>query len=235
MIWNAHAVGVERIVAVGTDLSSSRRSIQIAEQYKGVKTAVGMHPLSSGNFDQESNELGRLLNQESVCAIGEIGLDYFRCPISHDVQQSAFRSQLAWAQETHLPVVVHDRNAHEDVIRGLREFRVPGVLHCFSGTVRLAEEAVSLDLFISLAGNVTYRKARNLHEVARWVPIERLLLETDSPYLSPDGWRGKRNEPARVTEVAARIAELRKCTPESVAQATSANAAGLFGWSLEGD
>lgn len=233
VIRNAGVQGVGRIVTAGTDLASSIGAVGCARTYEVVQAAVGIHPTCADRFDDESADVRMLLTEPEVCAVGEIGLDYVHCSVARVEQRRAFRSQLAWAVECNLPVVVHDREAHEDVLADLREYGTTGVLHCFTGDLDMMYQAVSMNLFISFAGNISYKKATNLHLTAQNVPLRSLLLETDSPYLAPQRWRGRRNEPAHVTEVAARIAELRDCSLNEVVRATSENAATLFRWESE--
>jgi TatD DNase family protein len=231
VVARAAGVGVQHILTVGTDLATSQRAIELARCYPGLHAAVGLHPSAAERFDQEAAALQQLLDQPEVCAVGEIGLDYHRVSTSPEIQRRVFHTQLEWAAARTLPVVVHDREAHADVLACLRSVALVGaVLHCFSGDALMAEEAVRMGLFISFAGNVTYPKATSLQEIARCVPLTALLLETDSPYLSPQPWRGRRNEPMHLTAIANKVAELRELAVDEVARATSTNAMRLFGW-----
>lgn len=232
VIERAAEAGVDRILTVATDLASSIECVELAARHSGVEAAVGIHPSRATTFRQDRNAVLALLERPGVRAVGEIGLDFGRCAVPRAEQMEAFRAQVGWAVEAGLPVVVHDREAHGDVLGVLSEFGARGVLHCFSGDAGLALEAASMDLYVSFAGNVTYKSANDLHAAARAVPSDRLLIETDSPYLPPQGWRGRRNEPAHVTAVGERIAELRSVEPAELARVSSANAASLFSWSM---
>lgn len=230
----ASAAGVERILCVSLDEESSRKTLKLAADYETVEAAVGIHPSESDGFASDGEAIREFITSAQIRAVGEIGLDYGRCPVPRETQMRAFRAQVRWAVEATLPVVVHDRDAHDNVLEVLGEFGAVGVLHCFSGDADLVCRAVSMNLFVSFAGNVTYKNADNLHLAARSVQLDRLLLETDSPYLPPQPWRGERNEPAHVTAVAEKVSELRGCSVEELARATTANAAALFGWKVEG-
>jgi TatD DNase family protein len=222
---------VRRILTVAVDLAAAEGCLELAADNDTVEAAVGIHPSCASGFETERSVVRELLSSSRVRAVGEIGLDFNRCPVPRSQQMQAFRTQVQWAAEIGLPVIVHDRDAHEEVLAVLSEFGVRGVLHCFSGDAHFAEQVTSLGLFVSFAGNVTYKNATDIHEAARVAPLERILIETDSPYLPPQPWRGRRNEPAYVEAVATRVAELRGCEVTQVQEATSANAAALFGWS----
>ena len=239
VIERAMAGGVEAIVTVGTDLESSRTAVRLAQEHEMVYAAVGVHPHDAAKLDGEVLVgLRDLALQPKVVAIGEIGLDFYRDLSPRDVQRRAFQAQLAWAGKLGKPVVVHDRDAHEDVMTilagwasGLARTALAGragVLHTFSGDQAMAEQAMDLGFYISVSGPVTYRNAGQLPEIVRTVPLVRLLVETDCPFLAPHPYRGKRNEPAYVRLVAERIAELRGLTFEELAAATTANARHLF-------
>lgn len=232
VVARALAAGVDGVLTVGVDAASSAHAVLIAQQFPGVHAAVGVHPSHAEQFNDESTDVYRLLEGPEICAVGEIGLDYYRCSAPRELQRHVFQTQLAWASEHDLPVIVHDREAHEDVLHCLRSMPVRGVLHCFSGDARLAARVLDLDmtLFVSLAGNVTYPRASGLQEVAREVPLEWLLVESDAPYLSPQPRRGDRNEPAYIQMTVSAIATLRELPATEVARATGANAARLFGW-----
>jgi TatD DNase family protein len=230
VVQHALDEGVYRILTVGTDLASSRRAIELAGEFESVRCAVGIHPSRAETLARDEEEIRTLATESEVCAIGEIGLDYYWDTSDRETQILALRRQLELAAELDLPVIVHDREAHEDTLSMLKSADVRGVLHCFSGDLALARDAISHDFYISLAGNVTYKSAENLHTVAREVPLERLLLETDSPYLTPQPWRGSRNEPSHVSAVAATVAGLRRLPVEEVATITTENAVRLFAW-----
>ena len=235
--------GVRYAVNPGVDLPSSRAAVALALwQHESIYAAVGIHPHEAKTLDAVAlKELEQLAASPRVVAVGEIGLDYYRDLSPRDVQRRAFEAQLELAAEHGLPVIVHDRSAHDDVLAILSnwcstldarhstfDIRV-GVLHSFSGDVAMAEQAVALGFFIGVSGPVTYRNADRLRDVVRAVPLERLLIETDAPYLTPQPRRGQRNEPAYVRRVAQAVADVRGLTLEQVAVQTTANAGVLFG------
>ena len=222
--------GVSRILTVGVDLASSRRALDLSRGYDGVFAAVGIHPSRADTQAEDFAQIRALATEGDVCAIGEIGLDYYRETVDRETQMKAFFAQIELAVALRLPVIVHDREAHDDILEMLIGSDVRGVLHCFSGDLALAARAVSGGFYISIAGNVTYKAAETLHAVAREVPLERLLLETDSPFLPPQPWRGQRNEPTHVTAVAEKVAEIRGMPVEEIAVTTSENAGRLFAW-----
>jgi TatD DNase family protein len=234
VLRRAFEAGVTWLVDVGADLASSRRAVALAMREPRVWAAVGIHPHDADTVTPPAlDELRALAMGPRVLAIGETGLDYYRDLSPRPRQRDAFAAQLALAQELGLPVIVHDREAHADALSILRAAaragnELRGVLHCFSGDPDFAREVLDLGFYVGIDGPVTYPGARTLSEVARLVPLERLLLETDSPYLAPQARRGKRNEPAYVRLVAERVAELRGLSPEEVGRVTSDNACALF-------
>jgi TatD DNase family protein len=205
-VARAREVGVERIVAIGSGLESTRSTLAIAEREEGVHAAVGIHPHQAG--DGEPLEELRRLAAGGAVAIGEIGLDFFRDYAPRDAQRRVFDDQLQLATDLRLPVVVHTRAAEEETMRMLAGFPGTVVLHCFSSPELLAE-ATERGYYVSFAGNVTYPKADELREAAHWVPADRILAETDTPYLAPQPVRGKPNEPANVVHTIAVLAETR--------------------------
>ncbi len=236
VLQRAAEAGVSALVDVGADLASSRQAVALAEREPCIWAAVGVHPHDAATVTPAAlAELRALATSPRVVAIGEIGLDYYRDLSPRAAQREAFAVQLAMALELQLPVIVHSRDAHDDTLAILcaaaREWSVAlrGVMHCFSGDVGWAQRVVELGFHIGIAGPVTYPRATALAEVVRQAPLERLLVETDSPYLAPQTWRGRRNEPAFVRMVAERVAELRGLSLEEVGCATSANARTLFG------
>ena len=235
VIARAVAAGVSRILTVGVDLPSSRAAVALAEKHPAVYAAVGLHPHDARKWNEATaRELRALAQHPRVVAIGETGLDFYRNLSPREAQIAAFRAQLALAGEVGLPVIIHDREAHGEVMAILREWvervRTPvlGVLHAFSGDLALAEEASNLGFCIALGGPVTFTNARRPVEVARQLPLDRLLVETDCPYLTPEPFRGRRNEPAYVRYVAERLAQIRAQPVEVVAKATTQNALTLF-------
>lgn len=230
-IARARDAGVIRIIEIGYDLESSRRAVDLAAQHEGIYAVVGIQP----HYAREAGdtwlaEIRRLAVQPKVVAIGEIGLDYFHDRAPHDAQERLFRDQLLLARELGLPVVIHSRDAQEDTVRVLRDAArgQPGIMHSFSGGWGYAEACLEVGFYLSLSGPLTYAKATELHDVARRAPLDRLLVETDSPYLPPHPYRGKRNEPAYVRLVAESLAVLRGLMLEVVAAALWQNAAEVF-------
>ena len=244
VVRRAGEAGILRIVNPGIDLQSSRAALALAGDYPAVYTAVGVHPNSAATWETDSLQaLRELAGMEKVVAIGEIGLDYYRQHASRDVQRRVLLSQLDLAAECGLPVILHCREAFADLLAILAEWHAtlaaagsalierPGVLHSFSGDEAEAAAALELGFMIGLTGPVTFSKAVSLQRLARSLPLEKLLVETDAPFLAPHPQRGRRNEPAYVRLIAGKIAQLREQPLEAVAQATSANAARLFNWS----
>ncbi len=232
VLKNMEHAGVEAVINVGYDLASSRQAVKQAHSWPILHAAVGIHPHDASKLDEETATTIRGLAYDSqVVAIGETGLDYYRNLSSRDCQKRAFRWHLDLARELSLPVIIHDREAHGDTLRILKEAKpgpAGGVLHCFSGSWEMARDCLELGFYISFAGPVTYKNARKLREVAKKIPLERLLVETDSPYLPPEPYRGQRNQPAYVLRVIAAIAGIRRLTEEEIGAATAANARRLF-------
>jgi TatD DNase family protein len=229
----ARAAGVRRMVTIGTDVETTREALAVAAGDPEVWATAGAHPHEAGTSDDAVlAELERLAAEPRIVAVGEIGLDYFRNLSPREEQERVFRACLAIARRARKPVVIHCRDAHDDVLRILAEERVGevgGIMHCFSGDTAVARRCLDLGLLISLAGPVTYPNARALPDVARMVPADRLVVETDCPYLPPQGHRGERNEPAYLVLTANRVAELRGEPLEELAARTTANACALLG------
>ena len=227
--------GVVGLLNVGYDLKTSRLAIRQAEEFENVWAAVGIHPHDAKDYTLEiEEELRKMAVHPKVVAIGEMGLDYHYMNSPKEVQREVFIKQMELAREVDLPIIIHDREAHAECLeliqthgQGLR-----GVFHCFSGSKEFALEVIRLGFYVSFAGPVTYKNARNLKEAAQVVPLDRILIETDCPYLAPDLYRGKRNEPLYVGEIAKEIGELRKISLEEVSEATLKNACDLFTISL---
>ena len=234
VLERAHAAGVVGMVTIGTDRDTNRAAVALAEKHPDIHATVGIHPHDAADaVDADFDEMERLARESpSVVALGEMGLDFFRNLSPPDVQARVFRRQLALARRVGKPVVLHCRDAHAEtlaILAGERVGDVGGVMHCFSGDVEIARRCLDLGLYLSLAGPVTYKNARSLPDVARFAPADRIVIETDCPFLPPHPHRGKRNEPAYVALTAARVAELRGEAPEALAEATARNAARLFG------
>ena len=221
---------VRGMMNIGCDLPSSERSIRLAERYDRIWAAVGSHPDDADQVDEARILMYRKLARHSrVKAIGEIGLDYHYEDIPRDVQQHAFRLQMALAEELELPVVIHEREAHGDALTIIDEYPSgKGVFHCFSGSPELANELVRRGWYIGFTGVVTFKNARKAVETAKSIPLGRILIETDCPYMAPEPYRGRRNDPSYVPLVAQKIAELRGLPAATVAQATWDNARKLF-------
>jgi len=232
MMARARQAGVTRMLTIGTEVPTSRAAVALAESEPDVWASVGVHPHDAAEADADVlTEIERLAGGPRVVAVGEIGLDFFRNLSPREAQERVFRYCVGLARRVRKPVVVHCRDAHAEVLAILAEERVSeagGIMHCFSGDVAIARRCLDLGLLISLAGPVTYPNARALPEVARFVPADRLVIETDCPFLPPQGYRGKRNEPAYLALTAARAAELRGEPLEDFARRASDNARRLL-------
>jgi TatD DNase family protein len=227
-VTRARDAGVSRILSVGTDPRSWDRTLALAEENEGVFAIVGLHPHEAGT-DVDFEELERFTSHDKVVAVGEIGLDYYRDYAPHDAQSKRFILQLGLAKRVGLPVVIHNRSADDDTVAILRQwFDGTVVLHCFSSPAVLGA-ALEDDWYVSFAGNVTYKNAEDLREAARQVPRERLLVETDCPYLSPQPVRGKTNEPGHVVYTVAALADARGEDPHDLGAQIDANASTAFG------
>lgn len=233
VLANAKEAGLAYMINVGYDLASSRMAVEMAQTEPSLYAVVGVHPHDAKFCTPEAlSELEQLAREPKVVAIGETGLDYYRNLSPKEVQQEAFREQIRLAHKLNKPIVIHDRDAHGDVMQILKEEKVSaigGVLHCYSGSWEMAREAMKMGLYISLAGPVTFKNARRLQDIAKLMPLDYLLIETDCPYLTPEPYRGKRNEPAYVVRVAEMIASVKRIPVEEIARATTANAKRLFG------
>ncbi|MEW6447769.1 MAG: TatD family hydrolase [Bacillota bacterium] len=231
VIERARAAGVTQIITVGYDIDSSRRAIDLAGLLPGVFAVVGVHPHDAAAAPPDYIEvLRRLAREPRLVAVGEIGLDYYRDLSPRPVQREVFIAQLRLARELGLPVVIHCRDAHGEVYEILKREAagLAGVMHCFSGSWEEAKRFLALGFHISIAGPVTFPQSTKLVEVARRVPLDRLLLETDAPYLTPVPHRGKRNEPAYLVHTAQKVAGIRGISLEELASATAENAKRLF-------
>ena len=236
VVERARAADVRAILNVGTGdprTSAFERAVRTAELYTDVYAAVGVHPHDARLYTDEAEQHLRQLITDSTCVLawGEIGLDYHYDNSPREVQREVFARQLRTANELSLPVIIHSREADDDTLNILQESSAQGtrgIMHCFGGGLALAEGVLELGFMISFAGNVTFKKAENLREVARHVPLERLLVETDCPYLTPVPFRGRRNEPARVVETARCLADLRGTTTEEMGRITTENFCRFF-------
>jgi TatD DNase family protein len=231
VITRAREADVKYIVNIGYDLDGSKKAIELAEQHEGLYATVGIHPHNAYEFSEKVLDTLRSLSENpKVVAIGEIGLDYYRNLSPKAAQQKAFEAQLILAQELKLPVVIHDRDAHADILKTLSRFRgkINGVMHCFSGSPEMAEHCVRMGYYISFAGPVTFPNAHKLHETAKTTALDKILIETDCPWLAPQEMRGKRNEPAFLPFTAEKIANLRGISLNELAEATTKNTRQIF-------
>lgn len=233
VMQRAQSQGVVAMLNVGFDVTSSRAAAQLASEHSQVWAAAGLHPHNASSYSEEvAGQLRSVLRVPRVVAVGEIGLDFYRDLSSRSAQRQAFRQLLQLAVELALPVIIHDRDAHDEVIDILSEFNLAaagGIMHCFSGDVALARCCLDMGLHIALAGPVTYPRSQVLREVAGFVPQDRLLLETDCPYLPPAPHRGKRNEPGMVHLVCEEVARVRGVAPDRLSEITLSNACRLLG------
>lgn len=234
VLRRAEGVGVTRVVCAAYDLQTSDLAVRLAEEHPAISAAVGIHPHDADTFTPEIERHIRDLSagRPKVVAIGEAGLDYYRSLSPRDAQRDAFRRHILMAHELGLPLIIHSRDAHEDVVKILEEVGMPergAVMHCFPGDPEFARRSLDLGCFLGIAGPVTFKNGQAIQEVAGWMPLDRMLLETDAPYLAPHPYRGKRNEPGFVPVIAAKIAELRGISSDELAAATTANAERLFG------
>lgn len=252
MIWDTHAhlddpryeedfqsvldhineAQITRVTNVGYDLPSSERSVHLAHEYDWVYAAVGVHPHDAEGVTEETWErLSQLAQEDKVIAWGEIGLDYYRDLSPRKIQQEVFIHQIELADQAGLPIIIHNRDAHQDLLDIVKAHtpKKGGVFHCYSGSWEMAKIILNLGFYVSFAGPLTFKNARHTVEVAKQVPLDRFLVETDSPYLTPEPYRGKRNEPARVREVVARFAEIRGLEVEEAARLAFENGNRLFG------
>lgn len=224
--------GVEIILNPSCNLDESKLAIELAEKYPYVYAGIGFYPNELDDMSYEKlTELKKLAEHEKVIAIGEIGLDYYWDDSKKDLQKKWFREQIRLANELNLPYIVHNRDAHADTLAIMTEEKkenTRGILHCFSGSVELAHEFIKLGFMISLAGPVTFKNSKMAKKVATEIPLEHLLIETDAPYLTPEPFRGKRNEPKNVRYVAEQIAVLKGISYDKVVEATSNNFRKLF-------
>lgn len=232
VIQRAFDEGVTYMVVVGFNHETIPLAIEIAETYETIYASIGWHPVDAIDYKQEDlTMLEELSNHPKVVAIGEMGLDYHWDKSPKDVQATVFRDQIRLAKQLKMPIIIHNREATEDVIQILQEedaAEVGGIMHCYSDSVTYIKQCLDMNFYISLGGPVTFKNARLPKEVAKYVPLDRLLIETDAPYLAPHPYRGKRNEPAYVKLVAEKIAALRGMSYEEVCKITKENAFSVF-------
>lgn len=232
VIERAFSQGIDRIITIGTDLDSSRKALALAITYQNIWATVGVHPHDAASFDPMIlPPLTDLAKVPKVVAIGEIGLDFYRNLSPQKAQKETFRQLIRLARQAGLPIIIHDREAHQEVLTILREEKaeeVGGVFHCFSGDWEMARQCLDLNFYLSVTGAVTYKKGSVLEDVVRRAPIESLLLETDAPYLAPHPLRGKRNEPSYLVHTAEYVARLRDITLPELSQAVRNNTKRAF-------
>ncbi|WP_226671262.1 TatD family hydrolase [Metabacillus litoralis] len=233
VIQRAVSENVTHIVVVGFDRQTITKAMELTNNYDMIYAAVGWHPVDAIDMtDEDLAWIKELSSHPKVVAIGEMGLDYYWDKSPKDIQKDVFRKQIQLAKEVNLPIIIHNRDATEDVVSILQEENasdVGGIMHCFTGSAEVAKQCLDMNFYISFGGPVTFKNAKKPKEVAKEIPMDRLLIETDCPYLTPHPFRGKRNEPSYVKYVAEQIAELREMDYEDFAQKTSDNARKVFG------
>lgn len=232
VLARADEAGVKTIFTIGIDLESSKAAAKIAALHDNIYASIGIHPHHAAEAGPESYKaLTALASQDKVIAYGEIGIDLFKDYAPVAIQTKAFIEQLKLAKELKLPVIIHDRDAHDNILKILQEygpFPAGGVIHCFSGDKDVARKFLDIGFYLSIPGVVTFKKATELQEAAAFIPLEKMLIETDGPFLAPEPWRGKRNEPAYSLYTAEKVAELKGLSLDDVARQTSINIAHLF-------
>ena len=222
--------GIGYVMNAGCSLSSSKDIIAMAENYPWLYASVGSHPDSADEVNEEViEEYRQLCRHEKVKAIGEIGLDYYYEDIPREIQKNAFRMQMALASEVDLPVIIHEREAHDDGMRIVKEFpKVGGVFHCYSGSAEMARQLVNMGWYIGFTGVLTFKNARKAVETAASIPLDRIVLETDCPFMAPEPFRGKRNDPGYLPKMAEKLAEIRGISVEEAIAVTTENAKRLY-------
>ncbi|MCU0666842.1 MAG: TatD family hydrolase [Candidatus Omnitrophica bacterium] len=222
---------VKYIINVGSDLDASKRAVELCKKNDFVYASVGVHPHDANSFDASSlAELKVLASNDKVVAIGETGLDFYRNLSNPKKQEEAFIAQVNLSKELNLPLVIHSRSAQEETISLLKKYMpLRAVVHCFAGGKDFLDKCLDLGFYVSFTCNITYKKAQDLRDLVKFCPLERMFLETDAPYLSPEGLRGKRNEPANVVYVAEEIAKIKGVGPEEVGEITTRQAKNFFG------
>jgi TatD DNase family protein len=232
VIERAMKAGITHVITIGTDLSSSLKALQLANEYEFIFSSIGYHPHNAENIDSSTlKELSEMAAESKIVAWGEIGLDFYRNLSPSEKQIEAFEQQLDLAINFNLPVIIHNRDADEallEILKKREDSNYCGVIHCFSGNYDLAMTFIQMGFYISIPGTVTYKNAFRVQDVASRLPLDRMLLETDAPFLTPVPKRGKRNEPLFVNYTAKKIADLRKTDIQEVARRTSENTKKLF-------
>lgn len=229
-LYRARQSGVHRLIVIGYDLESSQRAVELTSESDALYAAIGVHPHDAARFDEDAlRQLRELARRPRVVAIGEIGLDFYRDLSPRDAQYAAFHAQMQLAAELGLPVVIHCRDAYDELLTVLAEYpSVRGVLHCFSGTAEQAQRGLELGYYLGIGGVITFKSAETLRAVVRSMPRNRLLLETDAPYLAPHPYRGKRNEPAYLPLIAQQVAALWEVSLDALSAQTERNVEALL-------
>ena len=229
VLSRANEMSVTRFICVGTNINDSKECLSITENHKDIFSSVGVHPHDSKDVEESyTDKIYELMEYESMIAVGEIGLDYYRNISPPEIQEKVFREQIEIAKDLNRPIIFHNREADLDIIKVLSEYpEVIGVAHCFSSTLETAKVLLEMGYYISFSGNITFKNS-HLSEVVAEIPLDRILVETDSPYLSPEPYRGKTNEPSRVRFVAEKVAEIKNMPFEDIAKHTHENASELF-------
>ncbi|WP_058485826.1 TatD family hydrolase [Defluviitalea phaphyphila] len=222
--------GIDYIIQVAGDILSSKKSLELANKYDFIYCSLGVHPHEVEELDEvKFNDLKSLTKEKKVVAIGEIGLDYHYENSPKDLQKYWFKKQLEWAKEVDLPVIIHSREASQDTFDIMEESKITkGVIHCYSGSVEMAKEYIKRGFYIGVGGTSTFKNAKRIVEVVKEIPLSSILIETDSPYLAPTPFRGKRNDSTKLKYIVERIAQLKGILPEEVAKVTKENGLKLF-------
>lgn len=230
IIVDAKISGVFWLNNVGYDLDSSQAAVRHAMQYDNVFATIGFHATDVAKYGfSDLEKLDQLLNSDKVIAVGEIGLDYFHKTVSPDLQKHWFIKQIELAKQHNLPLAIHCRDAYEDCYEILKEQKITqGLMHCYNGTIQMAQKFLDLGFYLSFAGNITFKNAQELREVAKMVPLNKILVETDAPYLTPDPYRGKKNYPKFIMYTVKKLAELKNMPVEEMIRITNKNARKLF-------
>ena len=230
VISRAKETGIIAIINVGADLSTSKRAIELAQKEDLCYATVGIHPTSTNNLqDKDYQKLEDLAQKKKVVAIGEVGLDWFHNQVSRKIQKESFERQILLAERLGLPLIIHNRDANSETLAILKEKKIrKGVMHCFSGDINFAISVLSLGVYLSFTGNLTYKKNESLRTVAKEIPLGKILLETDCPYLPPQPKRGKRNEPGFLLYTAEELAKIKGVSLQELGETTTKNAQDLF-------
>ena len=232
VIQRAKGSGVEYIFTVGTEKKDWKRAVEIADSHPSIYAILGVHPHNAKEIDDQTYPTLRgLCRNGKVRAYGEIGLDFFRNLSPRDIQLKRFREQIGLAKELDLPIVIHDREAHRETLEILKSEKAEesgGIIHCFSGDYEMAKACLNMGFYISIPGSITFKNAEGSREIVERIPLESLLVETDAPFLTPEPFRGKRNEPSYVRYTAQKVAEIKKVSFEKVAEITTENALRVY-------